>query len=96
MSTTLEQLYYGDIIPSEQCHPVQSDYRKCQAKASQRYEDFVKELKQLDPDLSARFIQIMDEHSRIFSMECTSNYIDGFRLGAQIMIEVLHDTPNQI
>lgn len=96
MRSILEQLYYGKIFPAEQFHPVQSNYRKIQKEASQRYEDFARELEKLDPDLGTRFTQIMDEHSRIFSMECTSNYIDGFRLGAQIMIEVLHDAQSQI
>lgn len=91
MNTILERLYDGEIFPAEQFHPVQKDYAKHQAKALEHYEAFSNELERLDPNLSKRFEQIMDEHSRIFAMECTSNYIDGFRLGAQIMIEVLHD-----
>lgn len=51
----------------------------------QNYDDFINKIgSPLDED----FVRIMDEHLDTLPFELSEMFIDGFRLGAKIMIEV--------
>ncbi|MCI9082960.1 MAG: hypothetical protein HFI70_11855 [Lachnospiraceae bacterium] len=89
MSTILQQLYSGKICPAEQYRPLQESYRKMRSEHCSHYTDFIKRLEQLDPPLDKRFIEIMDEQLDTIPLDFSSMFIDGFCLGAQMMIEIL-------
>lgn len=89
MSTILEQLYKGNICPSEQYQPLQDSYQKIHREHRRHYMDFIKALEQLDPPLDKRFIEIMDEQLDTIPLDFSAMFIDGFCLGAQMMIEIL-------
>lgn len=91
MQTILEQLYAGDIYPAEQYLPLMERYKEQRKKQYQNYEDFVQELDKLEEPLGKRFIAIMDEQLDTVPLEFTEMFIDGFRLGARMMIEVFED-----
>lgn len=91
MQTILKQLYDGDIFPAEQYLPLMEEYKKARQKQYQHYEDFVKELDTLSEPLRKRFIAIMDEQLDTIPLELSEMFIDGFRLGARMMIEVFED-----
>ena len=55
------------------------------------YEDFIEQLKTLNPPLDERFIEIMDEQLDALPLETAETFIFGFRLGAKIILEVLED-----
>ena len=42
----------------------------------------------MEPPLAKRFIEIMDEQLDTVPIEMSEMFIDGFRLGARMMIEI--------
>lgn len=88
MKSLLLQLYGGEIFPAEQYTPKTEEYRKLRREHCKHYEDFIKQLKVLDPPLDKRFIEIMDEQLDVFPLEMSEMFIDGFCLGARMMIEI--------
>lgn len=91
MDTVLQQLYDGKIFPAEQYRPLLEEYRKLRQAHYKHYEEFILELKKLDNSLSKRFIDIMDEQLDTFPYDTSSMFIDGFRLGARMMIEIFEE-----
>lgn len=89
MTTILQQLYNGEIFPAEQYRPMQQEYKRMRQEHYRHYEDFIRELDKLEPSLSKRFIEIMDEQLDAVPFECSELFTGGFRLGAQLMLEVL-------
>lgn len=61
MKSLLLQLYDGEVFPAEQYTPKTEEYRKLRQEHYKHYEDFVKQLKVLEPPLDKRFVEIMDE-----------------------------------
>lgn len=91
MDRILQQLYNGEIYPAEQFNPMLDEYKELRKKQYQNYADFIKELEQLQPPLHERFIKIMDEQLDTVPLELSQMFIDGFRLGAKMMIAVFED-----
>ncbi len=89
MNTVLQQLYNGTLCPAEQYQPLQDFYRDMRREHCRHYTEFIKALEQLDPPLDKRFIEIMDEQLDTIPLDFSSMFIDGFCLGAQMMIEIL-------
>ena len=88
MKSLLLQLYNGEVYPAEQYTPRTAEYRKLRQEHYKHYEDFIKQLKLLEPPLDKRFIEIMDEQLDTIPLETSEMFIDGFRLGARMMIEI--------
>lgn len=88
MKNVLEQLYDGEIFPVEQYSKKEREYRKIYREHYSHYEDFIETLSRLEPPLDKRFIEIMDEQMDEIPYEFSGMFIDGFRLGARIMVEV--------
>lgn len=92
METILKQLYSGEISPIETYQPLMNEFREIRKKQYQHYKDFINDLEQSAPSLSQHFIEIMDEQIETLPLEFSNAFIDSFRLGAKIMIEVFGDT----
>lgn len=96
MKTILQQLYDGNLCPANQFHPKIKEYQAIQKKHYHRYKKFNKKLKKLSPALHEQFITIIDEQSSEIPFETYDAFIDGFKLGAKMMMEVLeNDSSNQ-
>ncbi|MEW4411423.1 DUF6809 family protein [Clostridium sp. AN503] len=91
MQEILKQLYNGEISPAEQYLPFMEEYKKLWKEQYQHYEDFVQELNKLSTPLGDRFIKIMNEQLETIPLELSEMFIDGFRLGVKMMIEVFED-----
>lgn len=91
MQELLKQLYDGEIYPAEQYLPLMEEYKKLRKEQYQHYDDFVQELNKLSTPLGNRFIKIMDEQLDTVPLEFSEMFIDGFRMGARMMIEVFED-----
>lgn len=91
MRKILQQLYNGQIRPAEQYHPTLEKYKKMRKEHCQQYEDFIKELKKSNTSLDKRFIQIMDEQLDTLPFETSEMFIDGFCLGAGMILEILYN-----
>lgn len=88
MKSLLLQLYDGEIYPAEQYAPKAEEYRKLWREHYKHHEEFISQLKKTEPPLDERFIEIMDEQLKTVPLEISEMFIDGFRLGARMMIEV--------
>ena len=85
MDKILRALYYGEILPAEQ-HILQIEENKIQWKKHyQQYEDFINKL---GSPLDKEFERIMDEQFDILPQEFSQMFVDGFRLGAKMIIEI--------
>ncbi|MCR1842958.1 DUF6809 family protein [Murimonas intestini] len=88
MKSILLRLYDGEICPAEQFGLKTEEYRSMRQAQYQHYEDFIEKLKSLAPPLHEKFIDIMDEQLDTVPLELSGSFLDGFRLGARMMIEV--------
>ncbi len=88
MKSILTELYEGRIFPAEQYSPRSEEYRKIHQEHYQHYDDFIETLSKVNPPLDKRFIEIMDEQLDVIPYEFSEMFIDGFRLGARIMIDI--------
>lgn len=88
MKTILRQLYDGELFPAEQFHPKTKEYKQLWEKNFTHYEDFTAKLKKLNPDLSREFEKIMDEQLAAIPLDFYEMFVDGFRLGARMAIEI--------
>lgn len=88
MDKILQALYSGEIYPVEQYRPMIEEYIALRKNHYKSYEDFIKKL---GIPLDKEFIQIMDEQLDAVPLELSEMFIDGFRLGARMMIEVFED-----
>lgn len=91
MKSILRSLYDGEIYPAEQFKVKTKEYRIMREKHHRHYEDFIEILMALDPPLHERFIEIMDEQIDAVPIEFSCAFIDGFRLGARMMMEVCQE-----
>lgn len=88
MKSILSELYNGNIFPAEQYITKNKEYRQIYQKNYQHYEDFIETLSKVNPPLDKRFIEIMDEQLDVIPYEFSEMFIDGFRLGARIMMDI--------
>ncbi len=91
MKSILLELYEGNIFPAEQYSPRNEEYRKIHQRNYQHYNNFIETLSKLDPPLDEQFINIMDEQLETIPFDFSEMFIDGFRLGARIMIDIFQD-----
>lgn len=91
MKSILSELYEGKIFPAEQYSPTSEEYRKIRQRYYRHYEDFIETLSKINPPLDKRFIEIMDEQLDVIPCEFSAMFIDGFRLGARIMLDIFQD-----
>ena len=89
MDTILQQLYEGNLDPVSQSQPTSKKYRTTSYWHQKHYEAFCSTLQELDPALSKRFDKLLDEMLELDYIETKKEFIDGFRLGARMMMEIL-------
>lgn len=88
MGKVLQALYGGEIYPERQYRPKIREYEKLWKEYYKNHEDFIKKI---GSPLDKQFIQIMDQQMDMFPLELSETFLDGFRLGARMMIEILGD-----
>lgn len=88
MNKTLRALYEGELCPAEQYLSMIEDLTARRRVRYQHYEDFIKKL---GSPLDQEFARIMDENFDEIPVELTQTFIDGFRLGARMIIEIYED-----
>lgn len=88
MDTILQQLYEGNLDPVPQSQPMTQEYRAVSQRYYRHREDFRSTLQALDPAVSEQFDRLADEMLELDCLERRELFIDGFRLGARMMMEV--------
>lgn len=86
MESFLEDLYHGKILPAEHPWFPSPELRK---KRQENDEAFEARLKAADPSLLKDFFTWQDIDADVIGGANKHMFIYGFRLGAQMMLEVL-------
>lgn len=89
MSKILRQLYEGEIFPAEQFRPKLKEYLAIRKRNATHYDHFIQKLE--NPLLVDEFRKIMDEQLDLCPLELTESFLDGFRLGARLAIELFEE-----
>lgn len=84
----LQDLYHGKLAPAEHYRPLIEEFSALQKKHYQHYDEF---MKKIGSPLDKEFESIMDEQLDMLPFDFSQTFIDGFRLGAKMMIEILWD-----
>lgn len=84
----LKDLYFGHLYPAEQCSVRLQEHQSLIDRDSKDYDEFVKKL---PPPLDKEFLRIWDEQTEALPFESAEAFIDGFRLGARMMLEILEE-----
>lgn len=88
MRTTLENLYYGNITPNDQ----QIRPGTPLARAMDQSAECEKKLTDLlDNDAQTLLLNLVNAESEIGSTLAMENFIMGFRLGVQLILEALDE-----
>ncbi|WP_018751736.1 DUF6809 family protein [Paenibacillus sanguinis] len=83
----LESLYHGNLLPQEQIVPQDPQYRELTRELSSAMIVWKKKLSSADfADLEA----LIDLQQQVQGIEMAEAFTQGFRLGAGLMVEVLH------
>lgn len=90
MKSILESLYYGNINPAEFFQISLKEYKESQQENLKAYNGF---FQSLEPRQQRVFYQIMEHQFQTIPMEHAAVYAEGFRNGAQMMLEVLQGPP---
>lgn len=82
----LEELYHGNIRPSEQCVKRNSEYDRLRVEWLRLYEIFTKKYSE---DEIKNFNELNDLQSHMAEIVAVENYMQGFRHGAKMILDVL-------
>ena len=93
MRKTLEDFYYGNIIPHEQKMAASSDLRRAANKIAECEQRLMEQLNKPQQTLLAELVNAQQEIDSITVLE---NFILGFRLGVRMMIECMDDDDGDI
>lgn len=85
MSSILEQLYAGDLVPAENQIRGNEEYDRLCRESVREIETFSK---RLDEESRRAFDALLEHYLELTYMEKSQTFCDGFRLGAGIMCEV--------
>ena len=91
MENILNALYHGRIFPEEQFSPKDKEYKEIVHSSNRHVDAFLETLRKLDPPLDQKYIEIADEQLDMVPYEFSCMFIEGFRLGAKIMVEVFQE-----
>lgn len=88
MNDMLEQLYNGELYPSENIIPTSPDYRPLKRKISDEREELKAKLSVEDGERLEKLGEMYVDSSAMYGYE---NFLCGLKLGAQLMIKILGD-----
>ena len=88
--TTLEDLYYGNIIPHERSIKRGSAYSEVLGYVVRNEDDLKATLTEQQKEI---FEKLKDCESELYGMNEHESFVSGFKLAARIIIEVLQELP---
>lgn len=86
MKSILEELYNGNICPDETLVPKDPQYRLINRKIAEAIENWRTKLSEQD---FKELEELLYLRSQADSMQATTAFLHGFKLGASILIEVM-------
>ena len=90
MQEIIEKIYRGELYPAEQIDPMLQDFR---VKWEESKDNTAAFSNQLSDELKPLFEAVMVDKLEIAALEQTQAFVDGFKLGAKLLVEVLAETP---
>ena len=93
MRKTLEDLYYGNIIPNEQQMTPGSELKRAVDRVAKYENQLTEQLEKTEQETLTKLIRSQYE---INSITATENFILGFRLGVRLMAECMDDNDGDI
>lgn len=91
--SALEELYNGNVCPCDRYVKKGSEYQKLSLLLNENEDTF---LKMLSEDARTLYESIMEIHFQQAAISEKELFIDGFRLGAQIMQEIYLEPNRQL
>lgn len=91
MESILRQLYRGDLDPDEPYEMRMRELTACRAMDTRFSAAFMEKLPE---SLKDDFITLLDNHLELLPLEMEQNFINGFRLGARLMLELFYPLPS--
>lgn len=85
MQKIIEQLYKGELYPSEQLDIKSEEYKEARKAAYQAYEEFEGKLCQT---MKGELDELWGKHMESSYYEDTRTFVNGFKLGARMMAEI--------
>ena len=85
MKKILEQLYNGELYPYSTFQTTIDDFKANRDKAIKLYSIFIEKLPE---ELKKEFETLIDSHVDLLPFELEQSFIDGFRIGVRMMVEV--------
>lgn len=85
---TLEDLYYGNIVPNEKCAKLDDEVKELLKLLNRNEEKLVATLTELQKDTFEKYKDCNREISEISERE---RFLNGFRMGARIIIDVVNN-----
>lgn len=82
----LNELYNGNIKPAEKCVKKDSEYQKCNTELTENTKKLTALLNDTEKELYEQVLENMFNLSYISEKQ---NFIDGFCIGSQMMLEIL-------
>ena len=93
MRKTLENLYYGNIIPHAQDMAAGSELKRAVGRVAHYESQLTEQLNETEQTILTKLIRSQHEIDSITALE---NFILGFRLGVRIMAECLDTNDGDI
>ena len=88
MKTILQDLYYGNLNPSGKAFLPDSPYGRLVSDLAETEEKLLPLLTSAEKQLYAALVQ---HPLDIPSLSCEESFIDGFRLGARLILEIFSE-----
>lgn len=85
MKNIIEELFYGNLSPEARIVPTDPEYRPLNRKISELMEEVKQRFSEND---FAALEEIMDLNGESSSMVISEAFVQGFRMGALVMVEV--------
>ncbi|SME96975.1 DUF6809 family protein [Paenibacillus barengoltzii] len=85
MKSIVEDIFYGNLRPEERLVPTDPDYRPLNKKISDLMQEAKVSFSEKD---FAKLEQILDLNGESNSMVIREAFVQGFRIGALVMVEV--------
>ena len=88
MRTILEDLYYGNITPSEQRMTPNSELKRAVDRVASYEKQLMEQLEETEQEVLTKLIRSQHEIDSITALE---NFILGYRLGVRMMAECMDE-----
>lgn len=86
MQSVIEQIYSGELCPAERSKVCITEFYTVKNAAVQAHDDFEEKLCQ---SMKEKLDKYLSKESDVTAYHMEQAFSDGFRLGAQLMLEVL-------